>query len=76
MLYQIYTRSLEEEFDHFRDFIKTFKFRRGKMEYLDEDDEDSIVGEFKVSSCPKVNTWCYILLYGNITQHYLLSREH
>ena len=64
MLLQIYTRSLEEEFDHFRDFIKTFKFRRGKMEYLDEDDEDSIVGEFKASSYQHL---VYILLYGNIT---------
>jgi hypothetical protein len=39
---------LEKEFGHFQDHIKTFTFRRGKKDFLDEEDEDSIVGEFKV----------------------------
>ncbi|CAB4014809.1 myoferlin-like, partial [Paramuricea clavata] len=44
---KIYAHTLEKEFGHFQDHIKTFSFRRGKMEFLDEEDEDSIVGEFK-----------------------------
>ncbi|XP_028401914.1 myoferlin-like isoform X2 [Dendronephthya gigantea] len=43
----IYPNTLEEEYDYFQDHIKTFYFRRGKMQSADEDDEDSIVGEFK-----------------------------
>jgi hypothetical protein len=46
---QIYPHSLETEFNNFQDNIRTFYFRRGKMETSDEDDENSIVGEFKAS---------------------------
>lgn len=44
---KIYPYELEEEFDYFQDFIKTFYLRRGKIESYDEYDEDSVVGEFK-----------------------------
>jgi len=45
---QVCKNELEKEptFNHFSDFIQTFKLYRGKVE--DEDDEPEFAGEFKV----------------------------
>lgn len=45
---QVYSSELEEvaEFQGLTDFCSTFKLQRGKTE--DEEDDPSVVGEFKV----------------------------
>jgi hypothetical protein len=45
---QVYYHELEKQFDYFQDFIKTFPLRRGKLKSMEEDEDDSTVGEFKV----------------------------
>lgn len=46
--FQVYNSELEEvaEFQGLTDFCNTFKLQRGKSE--DEEDDPSVVGEFKV----------------------------
>lgn len=48
---QVYDTELEEipEFQGLTDFCSTFKLYRGKTE--DEEEDPSVVGEFKVANC-------------------------
>lgn len=50
-LFQVYDTELEAvpEFRGLTDFCNTFKLQRGKME--DEEEDPSVVGEFKASWC-------------------------
>ncbi|CAB3993921.1 myoferlin-like isoform X2 [Paramuricea clavata] len=48
---KVYYHELEKEFDKFQDFIKTFPLRRGKFKCVEEDEDDSTVGEFKGTLC-------------------------
>lgn len=53
-LFQVYETELEAvpEFRGLTDFCNTFKLQRGKME--DEEEDPSVVGEFKASLCQSV----------------------
>lgn len=61
---QVFNRELENEFDHFEDWLHTFNLYRGKSGDDDENvlDEDRLVGKFKVSSIKQIigNSLCWI----------------
>ncbi|KAI4905468.1 hypothetical protein NFI96_028100 [Prochilodus magdalenae] len=51
---KVYNRELENEFDHFEDWLHTFNLYRGKSGDDDEQnasDEDRLIGKFKGSLC-------------------------
>lgn len=60
--FQVYNSELEEvpEFQGLTDFCSTFKLQRGKTE--DEEDDPSVVGEFKVMKPVFEDVSLYIII--------------
>ena len=69
---QVYFHELEKQFEGFQDFIKTFSLRRGKLKSVEEDEEDSTVGEFKVQIDNP--SWCLHACHMTASQlHFLVN---